>query len=135
MLPSPSIRKKMQAINAHVGARMRMARKLAGMSQQQVGRSLGISYQQVQKYENGKNLINAGILALAGEVLGVSVTWFYEGLLSEKRGTASKIEMHEALLSNSEITELIRSYSQVSREQQRSILRLVKTIAKTRQVA
>ncbi|CAN7366835.1 helix-turn-helix transcriptional regulator [Bosea sp. LjRoot90] len=66
-------------IDRHVGARMRGRRKERRISQSSLGVVLGVSYQQVQKYERGLHRIGAGALSAAATLLGVSISYFYEG--------------------------------------------------------
>ena len=66
-------------IDKHVGSRVRMRRMLIGMSQEKLGESLGITFQQVQKYEKGTNRIGASRLHRIGTILGVPIEFFYEG--------------------------------------------------------
>ncbi len=65
-------------IDAHVGSRVRMRRMLLGMSQEKLGDHLGLTFQQVQKYEKGVNRIGASRLYDMAKVLGVAVQFFYE---------------------------------------------------------
>lgn len=65
-------------IDAHVGSRVRMRRMLLGMSQEKLGEHLGLTFQQVQKYEKGVNRIGASRLYDMARVLGVAVQFFYE---------------------------------------------------------
>ncbi len=67
-------------IDVHVGARIRMRRQLINMSQERLGELLGITFQQVQKYEKGSNRISASRLFYAAKTLGVPVQFFYDGL-------------------------------------------------------
>lgn len=67
-------------VDAHVGRRMRLRRESIGMSQGRLGRHLGLTFSQVQKYEKGTNRIGAGRLYLLADVLGVPVDYFFEGL-------------------------------------------------------
>ena len=63
------------AIDVHVGSRLRMRR----MSQEKLGKALGITFQQVQKYEKGTNRMGASRLQQAADVLGVAAPFFFEG--------------------------------------------------------
>jgi transcriptional regulator with XRE-family HTH domain len=63
----------------HVGARVRMRRMMLGMSQEKLGDALGLTFQQVQKYEKGANRIGASRLQQIGHILQVSVSFFFEG--------------------------------------------------------
>lgn len=67
-------------IDEHVGARIRLRRMLLGMSQEKLGESLGLTFQQVQKYEKGVNRIGASRLFDLAQVLGVPVQFFYDEL-------------------------------------------------------
>jgi len=63
----------------HVGARVRMRRRMLAMSQEELGAALGLSFQQVQKYERGANRIGAGRLQQISHILQVPVAFFFEG--------------------------------------------------------
>src|SRR5262245_16754522 len=65
-------------IDVHVGSRVRFRRMLLGMSQEKLGEKLGLTFQQVQKYEKGINRIGASRLFDLAQVLGVTVQFFYE---------------------------------------------------------
>ena len=67
-------------IDVHVGSRVRFRRMLLGMSQEKLGEKLGLTFQQVQKYEKGINRIGASRLFDLSQVLGVPVQFFYEEL-------------------------------------------------------
>src|ERR1700730_8252105 len=66
-------------IDRHVGSRVRMRRMMLGMSQTKLGDSLGVSFQQVQKYEKGSNRIGASRLQHISSILQVSPTFFFDG--------------------------------------------------------
>ncbi|HEY0281610.1 MAG TPA: helix-turn-helix transcriptional regulator [Rhizomicrobium sp.] len=76
-------------IDAHVGAQVRRRRILAGLAQQDVAKALGVSFQQVQKYEKGVNRISAGRLFILARILGTNLIEFYEGLNDEPNETTS----------------------------------------------
>ncbi len=63
----------------HVGARVRMRRMMLGMSQEKLGDALGLTFQQVQKYEKGANRIGASRLQQISQILQVTVAFFFEG--------------------------------------------------------
>jgi transcriptional regulator with XRE-family HTH domain len=67
-------------IDVHVGSRIRMRRQLVNMSQERLGELLGITFQQIQKYEKGANRISASRLFYTAKTLGVPVQFFFEGL-------------------------------------------------------
>jgi transcriptional regulator with XRE-family HTH domain len=66
-------------VDRHVGSRLRSRRVEAGLSQEKLGEALGITFQQIQKYEKGLNRIGASRLQKAASVLSVSVNYFFEG--------------------------------------------------------
>ena len=66
-------------IDKHVGSRVRMRRMMLGMSQEKLGNSLGLTFQQVQKYEKGTNRIGASRLQQISHILEVPVSFFFEG--------------------------------------------------------
>jgi len=64
----------------HVGMRIRERRIMLGLSQQQLAQMIGVTYQQAHKYERGLNRISAGRLFEIAQVLGVPISWFFEGM-------------------------------------------------------
>ena len=66
-------------VDVYVGARLRMRRTMLGMSQSKLGELLGVTFQQVQKYEKGSNRISASRLQHTARVLEVSPGYFFEG--------------------------------------------------------
>jgi transcriptional regulator with XRE-family HTH domain len=73
------VKKVPNPIDSHVGSRVRMRRMLAGVSQDKLGEALGITFQQVQKYEKGSNRISASRLQLIARLLDVPVAFFFDG--------------------------------------------------------
>ena len=67
-------------VDLHVGARIRMQRKALGLSQETLGEALGLTFQQVQKYERGANRVSASKLFDAARTLQVPIAWFFDGL-------------------------------------------------------
>jgi transcriptional regulator with XRE-family HTH domain len=66
-------------VDKHVGSRVRMRRMMLGMSQEKLGDALGLTFQQVQKYEKGTNRIGASRLSQISHILQVPVSFFFEG--------------------------------------------------------
>ena len=71
-------------IDRHVGSRVRMRRMMLGMSQEKLGDALGLTFQQVQKYEKGANRIGASRLQQISQILQVPVSFFFEGAPSTR---------------------------------------------------
>ena len=112
-------------IDIHVGSRLKLRRSLLGLSQERLADELGITFQQVQKYEKGLNRIGASRLWDLAQVLGVSVAYFYENLdENSKNKSPRKISNHLVLsdniqefdmsiLLNKDIRDLINAYMQI----------------------
>jgi len=108
-----------------VGDRIRRRRILMGLTQDQLGEALGISYQQIQKYETGANRVSAGRLYLIGRSLDVSPGWFFDPAKSD----ASSSDFDE-LGSSRLLMEFVRSFARIDDERLKSILvSLVKAMA------
>ena len=87
-------RRSPNQIDAHVGLRMRMRRMILGITQESLSERLGVTFQQVQKYERGINRISAGRLYEISVTLAVPVQYFFEGL--EQKPAASGSGLREA---------------------------------------
>lgn len=104
----------------HVGARVRARRIELGLSQQELGDKLGVSFQQVQKYERGTNRIGAGRMYDVAKHLQVPITYFYEGI---KDGSAPADEDRHRL-----DIEITRRLKQLGDKPKRHVLALVKVL-------
>ena len=82
-------------IDRHVGSRVRMRRMMLGMSQEKLGDALGLTFQQVQKYEKGTNRIGASRLQQISHILQVPVAFFFEGA-PHVPGLPGSVEMDPA---------------------------------------
>jgi transcriptional regulator with XRE-family HTH domain len=112
-------------IDAHVGSRVRSRRVLLGLSQEKLGDALGLTFQQIQKYERGANRIGASRLFDLSCALDVPVSYFFDGIPPEivparsgtieaKPASARKNMLEPDILLNRETTELVRAYYAVS---------------------
>ncbi|MDP7547786.1 MAG: helix-turn-helix domain-containing protein [Alphaproteobacteria bacterium] len=89
-------------VDQYVGARLRLRRKLLGYSQTRLGEAVGLTFQQIQKYEKGKSRIGASRLWALGGILRVPVTYFFDGLeqpapVLEETVSASELRLCTAL--------------------------------------
>lgn len=75
----PENKKKPNPIDSHVGGRIRLRRNMVSMSQEKLGEQLGITFQQIQKYEKGTNRVGASRLQAIASILAVPVAFFFEG--------------------------------------------------------
>ena len=88
------VKKAPNPIDKHVGSRVRMRRMMLSMSQEKLGGALGLTFQQVQKYENGKNRVSASRLQQISQILQVPVPFFFEGGPRVKSTTARTAPPH-----------------------------------------
>ncbi len=128
------------SIDAHVGARVRLRRTLLGLSQEKLGDALGLTFQQIQKYERGANRIGASRLFDLSRVLDVPVSFFYDdmstdltettpGKIADARDHANADQDLDPMAKR-ETLELVRSYYKVSDPMVRKkIFELVKSLS------
>ncbi len=123
--------KNSKLVNSHVGQRLRGRRVLLGLSQAQLAGALGVTFQQIQKYENGQSQVTPERIVALASALGVSVDFFFEGLPDLKDGSgrgATLVPEEEA--QDSQMLALVRCYGQIAdRDQRRSFLHLVLSVA------
>ena len=100
-----------------VGDRIRRRRILMGLTQDQLGESLGISYQQIQKYETGANRVSAGRLYLISARLDVSPGWFFDPVKSD-----ASSEDFDELGSSRLLMEFVRGFARIKDERLKSVL-------------
>jgi transcriptional regulator with XRE-family HTH domain len=113
-----------RSVDLHVGSRLRLRRTLLGMTQDQLATMLGISYQQVQKYETGANRISVSRLFEIGRRLDTDISYFVEGL---QDGAKTKEPAHGGR--NRIAIDLVRNFLEIANEDQRAALAtLVKTL-------
>lgn len=129
--------RKANPIDAHVGGRVRLRRMLLGMSQEKLAEKLGLTFQQVQKYEKGINRIGASRLYELSQLLGVGVDFFYEdapagnGAAATPMGFAEKSSENYIVdfLNSREGLELNRAFTRITDPRvRRSIIELVRSL-------
>jgi transcriptional regulator with XRE-family HTH domain len=129
-------KKKPNPTDVHVGSRIRLRRNMLGMSQEKLGENLGITFQQIQKYEKGTNRVGASRLQAIANVLGVPVAFFFEDLPGQEpagnRGFAEDTSAAFALdfCTSAEGLQLNRAFVRISDlKVRRRIIELVKSLA------
>ena len=129
---------KPHPVDIHVGSRVRLRRTLRGMSQQRLAGELGLTFQQVQKYERGANRIGASRLYELSEVLDVPPSFFFEGITgtgkrrptSEHRQDVVPATAESEQFAKREILELVRAYDRIdNREIRDRLFALVKAVS------
>ena len=122
-------KKQTNPIDIQVGNRVRIRRMLIGMSQEKLGDLLGLTFQQVQKYEKGVNRIGAGRLYEVSRILNVPVDFFYEGVAAsgqESEGTPPVMEF----VSSGEGLQLALAFMKIKDVRVRKrMLDLIKSLA------
>jgi len=129
-------KKKPNPIDIHVGSRVRLRRNMLGMSQEKLGESLGITFQQIQKYEKGTNRVGASRLQAIASILGVPVSFFFDDApgggtgpgpgFAEDGSTSFVVDF----LNSSEGLQLNRAFVKIADPKiRRKIVDLVKALA------
>ncbi len=122
-------------IDEHVGRRVRMRRRMLAMSQGKLGDALGLTFQQVQKYEKGTNRIGASRLQQISHILQVPVAFFFENAPNASgpcgsRGSALSIAQIDDFVSDSNGLRLIGAFTRIENARlRRKIVMLVQEIA------
>lgn len=130
-------KKNPNPIDVHVGGRVRLRRMLVGLSQEKLGEQLGLTFQQVQKYEKGSNRISASRLYEIGQILGVPVQFFFENMAEASADAAPGFAENGAadnfvmdFLSSSEGLQLNKAFASIGDPAvRRKLVELAKTIA------
>ncbi|PWJ80970.1 transcriptional regulator [Pseudaminobacter salicylatoxidans] len=128
-------KKKPNPTDIYVGSRIRLRRNMLGMSQESLGEQLGITFQQIQKYEKGTNRVGASRLQAISSVLGVPVSFFFEEFPSQEstvgRGFAEESPNFGLdFVTSPEGLQLNRAFVKITDAKvRRKIIELVKTLA------
>lgn len=128
-------------VDVHVGSRVRLRRGIMGLSQEKLAESLGLTFQQIQKYERGANRVSASRLFQLGEILDVPVNFFFEGFNPDEPGRAygfadtqqedfSWLEDDDGdLMERKETIDLVRTYYSVQDQALRkNFMKMLKTL-------
>lgn len=117
-------------IDVHVGNRIRMRRLLLGMNQETLANALGLTFQQVQKYEGGANRVSASRLSAMAEILGVPISYFFGDLRSDDAEISPEDQRWREYLQRPETIEFIRLYYAIPDSRARlQFLEMTKTLA------
>ena len=126
-------------IDLHVGKRLRQRRSLLGMSQEKLAEGVGITFQQIQKYERGSNRIGASRLYQFSIILGVSVSYFFEEMPDDPQADGqptaagmsdqSQASFATDIMARRETLELVRAYYRIADpEVRKRILELARSL-------
>ncbi len=109
-------------VDVHVGGRVRARRTFIGMSQEKLGKHVGLTFQQIQKYEKGMDRIAASRLWVISLVLGRPISWFFEGIGKQKR-------KGDDLLAKRETLQLVRYLSACDPDVQKHLAAMINAVA------
>lgn len=135
------VKKIPNPVDVHVGRRVRMRRVLIGLSQEKLGEQLGLTFQQVQKYEKGSNRVSASRLYQIAHILGVPVSFFFDDLpemgagnsvtgFAESSSDATVLDF----LNSSEGLQLNKAFAEIKEPAvRRKIVELVKSLGARRE--
>jgi transcriptional regulator with XRE-family HTH domain len=117
-----------EPIDLLVGARIRILRQRRKMSQTELGKAIGVTFQQIQKYENGKNRVGAGRLHLVAIALNVSITELFDGVAESAR----TLKATKSLAFDSQAFRIAEAFVKISDKQVRSsLVDLAEAMART----
>ena len=105
--------KKPNRVDIEVGRRVRQYRLMANMSQTELGKRLGVTFQQVQKYEKGANRVGAGRLMRVAEILNVPITAFFDGVASNAEREIEENPL-TGLAGGPQASRLLEAFSEIS---------------------
>jgi transcriptional regulator with XRE-family HTH domain len=130
MVKRSQVRRRADVVDLHLGRKLRERRSMLGWTQAELGDGVGLTFQQINKYEAGRNRIGAGRLWQFTQLLNVPVSYFFEGLEGkDKRRPIPKFDARDALLQREKVN-LVRNYYAITNEKLRNRIRqLVKTMA------
>lgn len=117
-------------IDAHIGQRIRQRRWMTKLSQMAVAERLGITFQQLQKYEVGANRVSASRLWEIAQVLEVPVAFFFEGYAAEGEAADARADAAPVVIDR-ESAEMLRAFSALSEAQRAPLLALTRTLGTT----
>lgn len=127
-------KKKPNPIDIHVGSRIRLRRNMLGFSQEKLGESLGITFQQIQKYEKGTNRVGASRLQAISSILNVPVSFFFEDAPGSETQAPGFAEENDStyivdFMNSNEGVQLTRAFTKITDPKiRRKIIDLVKTL-------
>lgn len=126
-------------VDTFVGKKIRLRRKMLGLSQEAVASALGITFQQVRKYETGDNRVSASRLVELASALSVPVTYFFEGLSNDdsyapasgkKMALAEPAAAYDSdIFTKSETIDLVKNYYRLSPSVRKKVVEMVKAMA------
>ena len=122
-----------QQIDIRVGSRIRLRRKMLRMSQTDLARQIGVTFQQVQKYEKGSNRIGTSRLLQICAVLKIGPAWLFQGVVSNSPRTETALHIEEAIAAfekDSSSPRLMLLWGRLTPELKKSMLKVMSLVAR-----
>lgn len=116
-------------VDIHVGKRIRQRRLLLKTTQQELSNQVGVKFQQMQKYETGKNRVSASRLWSIAKVLSAPVSFFFDGLEDERTTDPTTAHLPVDIFNSQEALDLLSAYFAAPENQRRRLLELVRTLS------
>lgn len=127
-------------VDVHVGSRLRVRRTLLGISQEKLAHAIGLTFQQIQKYERGLNRISAGRLYQFSRILDIPISYFYDNMATETSGSGPgmsdtkqdgfQVDDTKDFMDKKETINLLRAYYSIEDENiRKDMLRFIKSMA------
>ena len=136
--PAVAVPSQAHPVDVHVGRRLRLRRTIMGLSQDSIGKAIGVTFQQIQKYERGINRMGASRIYDFAKALNVPVSYFFEGYGDDLGEPSHAYGMAESeapafeheQISNRETMDVMRAYHKIKNPQVRKrIVDLIKSMA------
>jgi transcriptional regulator with XRE-family HTH domain len=128
-----ALKRAPQDVDRHVAGRIRMRRHMLGVSQQSLGDALGLTFQQIQKYENGANRVSAGRLQQIADALDCQPAWFFAGrprTAGDKRVDAQHVDADlSAFYADRYAAELVPGFVRLEPRVKRAIVKVISAAA------
>jgi transcriptional regulator with XRE-family HTH domain len=118
-------------VDIHVGKRIRQRRLLLKPTQQELSNQVGVKFQQMQKYETGKNRVSASRLWSIAKVLNVPVSFFFDGLEDRRTTDPTTAHLPVDILNNKEALDLLSAYFSAPENQRQRLFELVQTLSRS----
>ncbi len=115
------------AVDRYVGAKIRAGRKLLAMSQSDLGEKLGVTFQQVQKYEKGTNRVGASRLNDLSQILGVPPGWFYEGMPKDPNRSPEKSDQLAVFMRDPFAARIVTAFPGLNPDVKRQLVNLMES--------
>lgn len=120
------MKKQPNLTDVYVGQRIRAQRMVCGMSQEMLADQLGLTFQQVQKYEKGTNRVSASRLAQIAKALSTQASYFFEGLPSDGRAPSSEVMASQQFLATPEGSAIASAWPSLSRTAREAIMQIIR---------